>query len=180
MSKRSVYDTLDLPAHYNTEIVEIAPRNTARGFDPAAAFTSLMDELKTELEESPENDGFYHNRAKLLKAYGENRVHGLYAHWSEDMLEHKSFEDPIFVKNKHQMIHRMLPCFLVLEKEWDGEPSVCTYIWTAKRARNKGMANNMMEFFDVRSVEDPLPEAEAFWSNYFARLKAEIEENTTD
>ena len=171
---------LDLPDHYDTQIVEIKPTNTERGFYASAAFCSLLDELKTELEEAPLDGGFYHNRASLLKAYGENRMYGLCAYWSEEMLEQKSFEDPIFVTKKHGMIHRMLPCFLVLEKEWDGEPSVCTFVWTAKRARKKGMANYLLEFFDVRSAENPLPEAEAFWANYFARLQAEIDENTFD
>jgi hypothetical protein len=180
MSKRSVYDTLHLPAHYNTEIVEIAPRNTGNGFEPASALCSLLDELKAELDEAPFDGGLYHNRASIIEAYGENRMYGIYAPWSESMVEHDSLEDPIFVTKKHHMIHCMLPCFLVLEKEWDGEHSVCTFLWTAKRARNKGMANNLLEFFEVRKTHLPLPEAEAFWSNYFARLKDEIKENTTD
>ncbi|KAJ1465738.1 hypothetical protein T484DRAFT_1757204 [Baffinella frigidus] len=168
---------LDLPGHYKTEIVVITPTNTARSFDAAAAFFSLLDELKVELEESPDNEGFYHNRSSLLKAYGENRMYGLCAYWSKEMMEHKSLDDPIFVTNKHNMIHRILPCFLVLEKEWDGEDSVCTHVWTAKRARNKGMAKYLLDTFDVRSADLPLPEAEAFWAKHFARVQAELDEN---
>ena len=174
---------VDLPDHYNIQIVEINPKNTERSFDASAAFFSLLDELKVELEEDAGNGGFYHNRSSLLNAYGERRMYGLCAYWSEEMLEHQSFKDPIFVKNKHGMIHRMLPCFLVLQKEWDGEPSVCTFIWTAARARNKGMANYMMDFFDVRSADLPLPDATAFWAKYFASVQAEIDQDaleTTD
>ena len=170
-------DALDLPDHYNTEIVELNPTNTARGFDAAAAFFSLLDELKEELEASPDHSGFYHNRASLLKAYGEGRFYGLCAFWSEEMLENKSFDDPIFVTNKYCMIHRMMPCFIVLEKEWDGEISVCTFLWTAKRVRNRGMAKYLLDFFDVRSADLPLPEAEAFWAKHFARVQAEIDAN---
>ena len=161
---------LDLPGQYNIQIVEINPTNTERTFHPSAAFFSLLDELKTEIEEHPENGGFYHNRSSLLKAYGENRMYGLCAYWSEEMLEHQSFDDPIFVTNKHGMVHRMLPCFIVLEKEYDGEPSVCTHIWTATRARNKGMAKYMMDCFKVRSVDQPLEDAKAFWAKYFASV----------
>ena len=160
---------LDLPEHYYPQIVDLNPTHTDRGFDASAAFCSLLDELKTELEEDPENGGFYHNRASLLKAYGENRMYGLCAFWSEEMLEHKSFDDPIFVTNKHFMIHRMLPCFIVLEKEWDLEPSICEKVWVAKRARKKGMAKYLLDFFNVRSAENTLPEAEAFWAKHFAR-----------
>ena len=163
---------LKLPDHYNTEIVDIDPRNTKRGFDPSAAFCSLLDELKTELEEEPENGGFYHNRSSLVQAYGENRMFGLCAYWSEDMLENKSFDDPIFVTNKHFMVHRMLPCFIVLETdEDDDELSVCSFVWTAKRARNKGIAKYLLDAFNVRSVKRPLPEAEAFWSKHFTRMQ---------
>ena len=171
---------LDLPEHYDAVIVEINPANTERGFDASAAFWGLLDELQAELDEDPENGGFYHNRSSLLKAYGENRMYGLCAFWSEEMFEYKSFDDTIFVTNKYQMVHRMLPCFLVLKKEWVDEPSVCTFLWTANRARNKGMANELLEFFDVRSASNPLPEAATFWTNYFARLQAEIEENTIE
>ncbi|KAJ1465970.1 hypothetical protein T484DRAFT_1757028 [Baffinella frigidus] len=171
---------LVLPNHYKTEIVEIKPTNTERGFDAAAAFCSILDELKAELEESPDTDGFYHNRSSLLKAYGENRMYGLCAYWSEEMLEHQSFNDPIFVTNKHCMIHRMLPCFLVLEKEWDGGISICEKVWVAERARKKGMAKYMLDEFDVRSAENPLPEAEAFWAKHFARVQAEIDENEAE
>lgn len=167
---------LDLPDHYNAEIIQIMPTNKERSFDSAAAFFSLLDELKVELEASSDNTGFFHNRSSLLKAYGENRMYGLCAHWSEEMLEHKSFTDPIFVTNKYCMIHRMLPCFIVLEKEWDGGPSVCTFLWTAERARNKGMAKHMLDFFDVRSVDQPLPEAAAFWDHWFALVQADIDE----
>ena len=168
---------LDIPEHYDTAIVEINPKNTERGFKASAAFCSLLDELKTELEEDPVNGGFYHNRASLLKAYGESRLYGLCAFWSEEMLAHKSFDDPIFVTKKHCMIHRMLPCFIVLEKEFDGDISMCEKIWVAKRARKKGLATHLLDFFDVRSVEDPLPEAQDFWAKWFARVQAEIDEN---
>ena len=169
---------LDLPDQYDTQLVEIKPTNTERGFDPSAAFCSLLDELKVELEDDPENRGFYHNRSSLLNAYGGSRMYGLCAYWSEEMLEHQSFDDPIFVTTKHCMFHRMLPCFIILEKEWDGEPSTCEFIWTAKRARNKGMATYLLDFFDVRSVDRPLDDAEAFWAKYFASVQAEIDQNT--
>jgi hypothetical protein len=167
---------LDLPDHYNTEITQIMPTNKERSFDAAAAFFSILDELKEELEASPDHSGFYHNRASLLKAYGEGRFYGLCAYWSEEMLEHKSLDDPIFVTKKHGIVHCMLPCFIVLEKEWDGGPSVCTFLWTAERARNKGMAKYMLDFFDVRSADEPLPEAEAFWVHWFACVQADIDE----
>ena len=169
---------LDLPDQYNTQIVEIKPTHTERGFDPSAAFCSLLDELKVELEEEQGNGGFYHNRSSLLNAYGESRMYGLCAYWSEEMVEHQSFDDPIFVTTKHFTEHRMLPCFIVLEQEWDLEPSVCTFIWTAKRARNKGMANYMLDFFDVRSADRPLSDANAFWAKYFASVQAEIDKDT--
>jgi hypothetical protein len=168
---------LDLPDHYNTEIVEINPTNTERGFDSAAVFFSILDELKEEVEASPDHAGFYHNRSSLLTAYGQNRMYGLCAFWSEEMLERKSFDNPIFVTNRHGMVHCMLPCFIVLKKEWDLEPSVCTFLWTAERARNKRMAKYLLDFFDVRSADLPLPEAEAFWANHFARVQAEIDAN---
>jgi hypothetical protein len=173
--EHNIVTELDLPDHYNTEIMEISPRqDRIEGCD---AFCSLLDELKVDLDESPEHMGFYHNRSSLVKAYGENRMYGLCAPWSEEMLEHKSFDDPIFVTKKHGMVHRMLPCFIVLEKEDVQEPSACTFLWTAKRARNKGMATYLLDFFDVRSVVLPLPEAEPFWSKWFARVQAEIAAN---
>jgi hypothetical protein len=168
---------LELPNHYETEVVEISPRHTERAFNPSAVFCSLLDELKVELEDSADNEGFYHNRSQLLKAYGSNRMYGLCAYWSEEMLEHKSFDDLIFVKNKHQMIHRMLPCFLVLEEEDDiHRVRACSYLWTAHRARNKGLATFMLDCLEVRSVSDPLPQAEAFWAKHFASVQAEIDE----
>ena len=169
---------LDLPDHYNTEIVEIKPANTERGFDPSAAFCSLLDELKAEMEKDPENRGFYHNRSYLLKAYGESRVYGICVYWSLQMLEQQSFDDPIFVTEKHGMNHGILPCFIVLKKEFDGEPSECEFIWTATRARNKGMAKHLQDFFDVRAAHLPLSEAKAFWDKYFASVQAEIDQNT--
>jgi hypothetical protein len=170
-------NALDLPDHYHTEIVELNPTKTARGFDAAAAFFSLLDELKFEVEASPHHSGFYHNRALLLKAYGEKRMYGLCAFWSEEMLEHRSFDDLVFVTNTYGMVHRLLPCFIVLEKAYDGGDSVCTFLWTAKRARNKGMAKYLLDFFDVHSTDLPLPEAEAFWTKHFARVQAEIDAN---
>jgi hypothetical protein len=168
---------MDLPKHYHTQIVQINPTNTENGFDASAAFCSLLDELKTELEEDPENGGFYHNRASLLKAYGENRMYGLCAYFSLQMLQKKSFDDSIFVTNKHFTTHRMLPCFLVLEKEWDFEPSICEKVWVAKRARKKGMASYLLNEFDVRKATLSLPEAEAFWTKHFARVQSEIDKN---
>ena len=117
---------LDLPDHYNTEITQIMPTNKERSFDAAAVFFSILDELKEELEASPDHSGFYHNRASLLKAYGEKRMYGLCAYWSEEMLEHKSFDDPIFVRKQYGLIHRMLPCFIVLEKpQTRSDHSIC-------------------------------------------------------
>jgi hypothetical protein len=168
---------LDLPEHYEPEVVMINPQHTERSFDSAAVFFSLLDELKAEVDSSPDNSGFYHDRSTLLKAYGDCRLYGMCAYWSEEMLSHKSFDDPIFVTNKYRMIHRMLPCFIVLDKEWDGGPSVCTHVWVAGRARNKGIAKYMLNEFDVRSVEDPLPEAEVFWANHFARVQSAIDAN---
>lgn len=166
---------LDLPGHYKTVIVEISPTNTEHGFDGAEAFISLLDELKEDLDGSPDHMGFFHNRSSLLKAYSEGRMYGLCSFWSEEMNEHQSFDDPVFVTNKHGMVHCMLPCFLVLKKEWDGAPSVCTFLWVAERARNKGMAKYMLDFFDVRSATLPLPEAKAFWAHHFAHVQDDID-----
>jgi hypothetical protein len=163
---------LDLPEHYHAEIVEISPWGEDRC--GPEAFCALLDEMYAELKEDPENGSFFYNRSSLLKAYGEKRLYGLWVKWSEEMLEHKSFDDPIFVKKHHGMVHRVLPCFIVLDKEFDCNSSVCHYLWTAKRARNKGMAKEMLDFFDVRSVDNPLPEAQVFWERYFEHVQAEV------
>jgi hypothetical protein len=170
---------LDLPEHYHAEIVEISPRN--EDFCGPPAFCALLDELYAELKEDPGNGSFFFNRSSLLQAYGEKRLYGLWVKWSEEMLEHESFDDPIFVKKHHGMVHRVLPCFIVLDKEWedDGTSVCCHYLWTARRAREKGMATTMLDFFDVRSVDNALPEAQVLWNNHFARVAAEIEENET-
>ena len=51
------------------------------------------------------------------------------------------------------------------------------YLWTAQRARNKGLATHLLNELVVRSAFKMLPEAAAFWSKQFARVQAEIEEN---
>ncbi|KAJ1466130.1 hypothetical protein T484DRAFT_1756900, partial [Baffinella frigidus] len=68
--------------HASVEPVEISPDSG----DVAApyAFCSLMDELQAELRESPTDQGFFHNRAVLLKAYGERRMYGLRVEFDTD------------------------------------------------------------------------------------------------
>ena len=167
--------TIDLPGHYNTELVGISPAN----FDGSSAFCSILDELKVEMEESPENEGFYHNRSSLVKAYGEHRMYGLCVRWSEQMLEHKSFNDAIFVTNKHMMANLMLPCFIVIDNEENDKGlHMCSFIWTAERARKRGLATYMLHELDVGSVSRPMQQAESFWSNHFAR-RDEIAEGST-
>jgi hypothetical protein len=163
---------LDLPRHYAARIVEISP--TERALCGPEAFCGLLDEMYAELKEDPENGSFFHNRSSLLEAYGENRMYSIWAPWTEEMHDNKSLDDPIFVKKSHGMVHRVLPCFIVLDKEFDGNSSVCKYIWTAKRARNKGLAKELLDFFDVRSVDNPLPAAHAFWERYFEHVQAEV------
>jgi hypothetical protein len=170
--------TLSLPEHYDASPVEISP--TCDELDGSGAFFSLVDELHAEMQMYPEDLSFYHQRSSLLKAYGERRLYGMYARRSEEMHTHKSFKDSIFVRNKHGIVHRMLPCFLVLEKEWDGRASVCTFLWTAKRARNKGIATTLLDFFDVRQATDILPEAVDFWRNWFAYVQDDLDDVKTE
>jgi hypothetical protein len=162
---------LDLPKHYAARIVAISP--TGRTLCGSEAFCGLLDEMYADLKENPDSASFFYNRSSLLEAYGEKRLYGLWVPWNEEMYEHKSFDDPIFVKNTHGMVDRVLPCFIVLDKKWDGGTSVCHYLWTAKRARNKGMAKEMLDFFNVQSAYNPLPEAKAFWERYFEHVQAE-------
>lgn len=140
----------------------------------AEIFCSLLDELHEALKQDA-NEGFFHNRCSIVCAYGEGRLYGLRVRWTEEIHEHKSLEDPIFMKSRYN-ISGYLPCFAVTNKPYEyDDPSVCHFLWTAKRARKKGLATYMLDELDVRSAHDPIPEAEAFWSNYFAKVQAEIE-----
>ena len=86
--------------------------------------------------------------------------------------------DLIFMVNRYNITRRLLACCIVIDKEYDSEtPSVCHYLWTAKRARKKGLAATLLDELDVRNADDILPEAEAFWSKHFARVQAEVDEN---
>ena len=141
---------LDLSKHYpGAIIIDIYPKST--DVQGAKAFCALLDELQTELKENPNNKGFYHNRSSLVRAYGVQRLYGLRVKWNEDMRKHTSDNDSIFIVDGHYNL-RMQPCFIVLEKEFGGKPSNCGFLWTATRARNKGLAKEMMDFFDVRSA----------------------------
>jgi hypothetical protein len=155
---------LKIPKHYNTIATEISPRGV--DFNGAKGFCTLIDELQAEVTEHP-GTGFFHDRAALLQAYGEHRLYGLYVEYDDVMDMHMVCEDPIFAKWNHDQQHMILPCFLVLKEKWDGCGSVCEFIWTAKRARNKGLANLLLRFFDVTSAENTLPATHDFWCKYF-------------
>jgi hypothetical protein len=161
--------TMSLCDYFGAEVVEISSRSS--NIDSAAVFCALLDELREEW--TPDRDGFYGNRVKLLRAYNEHRMYGLRVPWSEELLANGGLDSPMLLGKLGGCCHRMLPCFLVLETESDGGPSVCTYLWTGQRARKMGLAKELLEFLDVRSADDPLPEANVFWSRYFALDAAE-------
>jgi hypothetical protein len=164
---------LDLTEQYGyVSLVQISPQ--CLDLDGPRAFCTLMDELQTALKED-EDDGLYHNRTSLLEAYTDGCLYGLYIPWDEldsakryDMFKLK---DPIFMATRFCM-PRLLACCVVIDKKFDHSTmSVCRYLWTAKRARKQGMATYLLDEVLVNAAEDILPEAEAFWSKYLARVE---------
>jgi hypothetical protein len=164
--------------YFGAEVVEISSRSS--NIDSAAVFCALLDELREEQIADPARAGFFGNRVKLMRAYDEHRMYGLRVPWSEELFKNGDLDNPILLGKLGGCGHRMMPCFLVLEAESDGGPSICTYLWTGKRARMNGLAKELLEFFDVRSAEDPLPEADEFWTTYFASVEHAIQEDALD
>jgi hypothetical protein len=150
----------------SVDIVQISPTTYVQGPE---ALCMLLDELKQARIED-KDDNTWSDRNSIIRAYGNGCLYGL----REDISEKDSSGNPIFMKRAYNM-SGMLPCFIVIDKPYDYDtPSVCHFLWTAKRARKKGLAAYMLNELDVRSADEILPEAEAFWSKYFARVQEEI------
>ena len=170
---------LDLLKRYGyVGLVQISPLNL--DIDGPKAFYALMDELQAALK-ADENEGLYYNRTSILKAYTDGCLYGLYIPWhDEDVAKNKELsdsDDPIFMVTRH-CIPRLLACCVVIDKEFDYENmSVCHYLWTAKRARKKGLATYLLDEVLVDAVDEILPEAQAFWSKYLARVEVVGNEN---
>ena len=164
---------LDLQEQYGyVSLIQISPQNL--DINGPKAFYTLMDELERALKED-KDDGLYHNRTALLKAYTDGCLYGLYIPLNEETpmknREIMASDDPIFMTNRYS-IDRMLACCIVIDKEYNYmNTSVCHYLWTARRARNNGLATNLLDEVLVDAAEDILPEAQAFWTKYFARMK---------
>ena len=169
----------DLDTHDgHISLVQISPQNL--DIDGPKAFYSLMDELQAALK-ADENEGMYHDRTSFLKAYTDGCLYGLYMAWyDEDAAKNKELSDstdPIFMVTRHS-IPRLLACCVVIDKEFDHDNlSVCHYLWTAKRARKRGLATYLLDEVLVYSVDEILPEAQAFWSKYLARVEVTGNDN---
>ena len=161
---------LRLPAHYGfTELFEISPKK----FGGPAIFFMIMDELEAESKETP-GKGFFNNRISLLTAYGEGRMFGLMVGLTAAMDRLNSEHDTIFM-HLDGWNGCVLPCFIVFDEvDPISTPWLpgCDYLWTAQRARKRGLANCMLCQVGVRAANDPIPEAAAFWAKYFERLRA--------
>ena len=137
-----------------------------------------MDELEAEVKET--GSGFSHNRIFLLEAYGEGRMFGLQVLWTKEMEERGSEKDAIFLKEEKTWSRSkcMLPCFMVLDKPEldDDEAAGCDILWTAQRARCRGLASYILNEKYVRYANHPIPQAKAFWAKHFSRVQAELDE----
>jgi hypothetical protein len=168
----------DLEIHDgHVSLVQISPHN--QDINGPHVFFALMDELQAALKKD-EDEGMYHDRTCLLKAYTDGCLYSLYIPWHDDMDKNKELsgsKDPIFMVTRH-CIPRLLACCVVIDKEFDHvNPSVCHYLWTAQRARNKGIATYLLDEVLVYSVDEILPEAQAFWCKYLARVEVAGNDN---
>ena len=165
----------NLPGHYQAKLVKICPANEASSYACYVGpeiLCMLLDELRNAHEQD-RDEMFVNERVSIVRAYDEGRLYGLRVKWNEDMQEHDSFQDPIFMKNSDNMVGN-LPCFVVIDKPYDYDtPSKCHYIWTAPRARNLGLATYMLNETDVRAVDNPT--SVDFWEKYLTRVLAECE-----
>ena len=160
-----------LGLHANVKVIEISPL-CGDGILGPKRFCTLMDELQTAVKYDPD-EGFYHNRASIVQAYGERRLYGLEVNFDE-WFENKN--DPVFMDSKHET-YGMLPCFTVIEKTSDDSPSTCQFVWTANRAKKKGFAQKMMDGLSVQYVDNPPLEAAAFWPKHFSRVQVDIDKD---
>ena len=128
-----------------------------------------MDELRASQDDDPSNEKFFNNRCHLLLAYQEQRLFGLLVESTDEMESRQrgGRDDAIFMKFSGVHTSRMLPCFAVIEDR-EAEVKACDYVWTAKRARNKGIATYLLAELDIGVANGPLPEAVGFWEKFFA------------
>ena len=162
----------------HVSLVQISPQNL--DINGPIAFYALMDELHAALK-ADEDEGMYHDRTCFLKAYTDGCLYGLYIPWHDEDADKNNelsdSDDPIFMVTRH-CIPRLLACCVVIDKEFDHDNlSVCHYLWTAKRARKRGLATFLLDKVLVDAVDEILPEAQAFWCKYLARVEVAGNDN---
>jgi len=124
-------------------------------------FFSLLDECGPE--------GFYHNRTSLLKEWCHGRLYtvvGCYNEKNKNNPMWSRYYDfcPHFIIGDDLM--QMLPCFCAVDD------NCCDFLWVHERIRRRGVATMMLDALKVKNVNEPLPQAKAFWDKY---LNKEVE-----
>jgi len=124
-----------------------------------------MDEQMDEFVTVGTGEGFFCNRNQLLSAYKEERLFTLEAQETR-----RARNDPIFTKSKFAFangaLRYPLPAFCVLEKkEKEDSPVICTYLWTAERARGRGFAKKLLKGLNVTQADRVLYDAVPFWKS---------------
>jgi len=156
------------PAHYG--------RHEVVCIDDPELFWMLMDELKSEYNSSVGTEGFWQNRGMILEAFrsgghmespGDSdraklKLYGVQLCETDSMFQQSSGNDAIFVPlNGLPNPLYLLPCFCVVDTN---RPGTVEIIWTAERARRRGIASALIEALNITQVNEPLPASLAFWT----------------
>ena len=115
-----------------------------------------LDELHDEYNKE-EHNGFYNNRDVILEAFIEKRLYTLQIKHSRSSQWSEAWQDQLCVGDSFYR----LPCLCITTKE---RKDTVTMLWTARRARRKGLATALLEGLGVRYVIGIINDTEPFWS----------------
>jgi hypothetical protein len=126
-----------LPEHYGE--LEVAVITDKR------VFFCLLDEMCKESETNIHgvNRVFYHTRVSMLDAFMQGRLFGMSVSETDTMFQRSSMQDDLFMLEGFYHI----PCFCITARH---ATDTAEMMWTAPRARNKGLE---MFFKDILGVK---------------------------
>lgn len=161
---------LKLPKHFGTvEVVcfDLKKRGVRE-------FWMLMDELEMALKihkTTGAMTGFYCNRQHILEAALNGTLYGMCVNENSEMLKRRDAENPIFMRDRGCVNpDNFLPCFALVNED----RSMVEMLWTAERARHKGLATFLLTKLKVTKAWNILKGSEGFWEKVCTRLGIEV------
>lgn len=118
-------------------------------------FWAIMDFLKDELDNAPDEKGFYNNRIPLLEAFQRGEMYVQYV--NKVSLTREMRRNMAGYAGRRPYAYITVSGFCC----WDG--NAISFIWTHKNMRNLHIATRFVKHFNPKSVADVLQESIKFW-----------------